>query len=88
MLSGSVVLENIFAWLVLEVPIAAIIANDYPVIQAISLLFAIMFLLVNLIVDLTYRAVDLELSTKVVKMQISDNNSTIMLLRKCLHSKV
>lgn len=59
MLSGSVVIENIFAWPGLgRYSIAAIIANDYPVIQASILLFAIMFLLVNLIVDLTYSAVD------------------------------
>ena len=59
MLSGSVVIESIFAWPGLgRYSISAIIGNDYPVIQASILLFAIMFLLVNLIVDLTYSAVD------------------------------
>ena len=59
MLSGSVVIESIFAWPGLgRYSITAIIGNDYPVIQASILLFAIMFLLVNLIVDLTYSAVD------------------------------
>ena len=59
MLSGSVVIENIFSWPGLgRYSIAAIIGNDYPVIQASILLFAIMFLLVNLIVDLTYSSVD------------------------------
>lgn len=59
MLSGSVVIESIFAWPGLgRYSIAAIIGNDYPVIQASILLFAIMFLVVNLIVDLTYSAID------------------------------
>ena len=59
MLSGSVVIESIFSWPGLgRYSITAIIGNDYPVIQASILLFAIMFLVVNLIVDLTYSAVD------------------------------
>lgn len=59
MLSGSVVIENIFAWPGLgRYSITAILGNDYPVIQASILLFAVMFLIVNLIVDLTYSAVD------------------------------
>ncbi|MDL2293314.1 ABC transporter permease [Ruminococcaceae bacterium OttesenSCG-928-D13] len=59
MLSGSVVIENIFAWPGLgRYSIQAIIGSDYPAIQASVLLFAVMFLVVNLIVDLTYSLVD------------------------------
>lgn len=59
MLSGSVVIENIFSWPGLgRYSTTAILSNDYPVIQASILLFAVMFLVVNLIVDLTYSAID------------------------------
>ena len=59
MLSGSVVIENIFSCPGLgRYSTTAILSNDYPVIQASILLFAVMFLVVNLIVDLTYSAID------------------------------
>ena len=59
MLSGSVVIENIFAWPGLgRYSIQAIIGSDYPAIQASVLLFAVMFLVVNLLVDLAYGFVD------------------------------
>jgi len=59
MLSGSVVIENIFAWPGLgRYSIQGILSSDYPVIQASILLFAVMFLIVNLIVDLTYSYID------------------------------
>ena len=59
MMSGSVVIENIFAWPGLgRYSITAILGSDYPAIQASILLFAVMFLVVNLIVDLTYSAID------------------------------
>lgn len=59
MLSGSVVIENIFSWPGLgRYSTTAILSNDYPVVQASILLFAVMFLVVNLIVDLTYSAID------------------------------
>lgn len=59
MLSGSVVIENIFAWPGLgRYSIQGILSSDYPVIQASILLFAVMFLIVNLIVDLTYSFID------------------------------
>ena len=59
MLSGSVVMENIFSWPGLgRYSTTAILSSDYPVVQASILLFAVMFLVVNLIVDLTYSAID------------------------------
>lgn len=59
MLSGSVVIETIFAWPGLgRYSINAIIGCDYPAIQASVLLFALLFLVVNLIVDLTLSVVD------------------------------
>lgn len=59
MLSGSVVIESIFAWPGLgRYSITAIIGSDYPAIQASVLLFALLFLVVNLIVDLSLGLVD------------------------------
>lgn len=59
MLSGSVVIETIFAWPGLgRYSINAIIGSDYPAIQASVLLFALLFLVVNLIVDMTLSLVD------------------------------
>lgn len=59
MLGGSVVIENIFAWPGLgRYSINAIIGSDFPAIQASVLFFSLMFLIVNLIVDITYSLID------------------------------
>jgi len=59
MLGGSVVIENIFAWPGLgRYTVNAIMGSDYPAIQASILFFAIMFLVVNLIVDVVYSVLD------------------------------
>lgn len=59
LLTGSFVVENIFS-----VPgigyesVQSILKRDYPVIQGIALLVAALFILVNLVVDLLYAALD------------------------------
>ncbi|MEO1016393.1 MAG: ABC transporter permease [Pseudomonadota bacterium] len=58
-LTGSVVIETVFAWpgtglLAIE----AIRARDYPVVQAVVLTFAGVFILSNLIIDTLYAYVD------------------------------
>lgn len=59
MLGGSVVIESIFSWPGLgRYSINAIIGSDYPAIQASVLLFALLFLIVNFIVDMTLGLVD------------------------------
>ena len=59
MLGGAVVVESIFAWPGLgRYSITAITGSDYPAIQASILLFAFLFLIVNLIVDITYSYLD------------------------------
>lgn len=59
LLGGAVLTETIFAWPGLgQLTIAAISQRDLPLIQGIVLTFAIIFALVNLIVDLLYAAVD------------------------------
>jgi len=59
LLGGAVITETVFAWpgmgrLVVE----AIKFRDYPVVQACILLLALIFSLVNIVVDLTYASLD------------------------------
>ncbi|MGK6313502.1 ABC transporter permease [Neorhizobium sp. DT-125] len=59
LLGGAVLTESIFAWPGLgQLTITAISQRDLPLIQGIVLTFAIIFALVNLVVDLLYAAVD------------------------------
>ena len=59
LLGGAVLTETIFAWPGLgQLTISAISQRDLPLIQGIVLTFAIIFALVNLVVDLLYAAVD------------------------------
>jgi peptide/nickel transport system permease protein len=59
MLSGAIIIETVFAWpglgrlIVLAVP-----GRDFPVIQAGVFVFALIFVTLNLAVDLLYAAVD------------------------------
>jgi glutathione transport system permease protein len=55
LLGGAVVVEQVFAWPGLgSYLIDSILTRDYPVIQALILLFSVQFLAVNLLVDISY----------------------------------
>jgi peptide/nickel transport system permease protein len=59
LLGGTVIVEIIFSWPgVGKYAIDAIFLRDYPVIQGFVLYMAVIFLLVNLMVDMTYRWLD------------------------------
>lgn len=59
MLGGTVIVETIFAWPGLGRYIVESIFNrDYPVIQGYVLFMALVFVLLNLLVDLSYRFFD------------------------------
>lgn len=59
LLGGGVLTETIFGWPGLgQLTIAAISQRDLPLVQGIVLCFAMMFALVNLLVDLSYSLVD------------------------------
>ncbi len=59
LLTGSVVIETVFAWPgVGLLIIQAILARDFLVVQAVVLLFAAGFVLINLLVDILYAYVD------------------------------
>lgn len=59
LISGSVVAESVFAIPGLgRLTIDAILSRDYPVIQAVVLVFSLGYVLVNLIVDILYTLFD------------------------------
>ena len=59
MLSGAVVTERVFAWPGIgQTVVDAINMRDYPVIQAAVMVTALLFLLLNLLVDLLYSWLD------------------------------
>ncbi len=58
-LGGSIVTETVFSWPGLgRYMIDAIYSNDYPVVQGAVLIYASIVVLVSLVVDLTYSALD------------------------------
>jgi peptide/nickel transport system permease protein/oligopeptide transport system permease protein len=59
MLGGAILTETVFSWPGMgRYLVEAIAMRDYPVIQAIILVFAVSFLVVNLLVDLSYGLLD------------------------------
>ncbi len=63
LLSGVVVIEIVFAWNGLGLlSLQAVESRDYPVLQGAVLLFAVVFLLINLLVDLLYAFLDPRIS--------------------------
>jgi peptide/nickel transport system permease protein len=59
LLGGAVVTETIFGWPGLgRLVIQATVARDYPVVQTIVVLLALLFIGINLIVDLLYAILD------------------------------
>jgi peptide/nickel transport system permease protein len=58
-LAGTVVVETLFSWPgVGRLAYQAITNRDFPLVQGVALLAAVGFLIVNLLVDLTYAALD------------------------------
>jgi peptide/nickel transport system permease protein len=65
LMGGVVVTETVFSWPgVGRLAIQAIYARDFPVVQAVVFLFAVIFVVVNLIVDLLYAVLDPRISYK------------------------
>jgi ABC-type dipeptide/oligopeptide/nickel transport system permease component len=59
LLGGAVLTETVFAWPGLgRLMVKAIFARDYVLLQGAVLLFALAFVVVNLVVDLSYGALD------------------------------
>ena len=59
LMTGAVLVETVFAWPGLgKYLVDAFFGRDYPVIRACILLFSVIFLVVNLVVDALYVAID------------------------------
>jgi peptide/nickel transport system permease protein len=59
LLSGAFVIENVFAWPGIgRFSVQALGWRDYPVVQGVVLITAVIFLSINLLVDLLYVAID------------------------------
>lgn len=59
LMGGAIVTERVFAWPGLgQIVVDAIVQRDYPVVQATVLVTAIMFMLINLLVDVIVMFID------------------------------
>ena len=59
MIVGAVLVENIFALGgVGDLLIKGIKASDYPIVQSITLLMVVVFMVINLLVDIVYAVID------------------------------
>jgi ABC-type dipeptide/oligopeptide/nickel transport system permease component len=59
LLAGAVIVETVFAWPgVGRLAIDSVASRDYPVVQAAVLLIASIFVVINLVVDLSYLFLD------------------------------
>ncbi|MDR6294182.1 peptide/nickel transport system permease protein [Inquilinus ginsengisoli] len=59
LLSGAIVIETVFAWPGIgRLSVQAITTRDYPLVQATVLIAAVLFVALNLIVDILYRVID------------------------------
>jgi peptide/nickel transport system permease protein len=59
LISGVVVTESVFAIPGIgRLTVDAILRRDYPIIQGVILMFSAVYVLVNLVVDLSYRFFD------------------------------
>jgi peptide/nickel transport system permease protein len=59
LLGGAVLTETVFAWPGIgRLIVDSISARDYPMVQGVVLVFAVLYILVNLIVDVLYAYID------------------------------
>ncbi len=64
LLGGAVVVETIFAWPGMgQLTVQSVQARDFPVVEAVVLFAAVVYILTNLVVDLMYGVVDPRLRT-------------------------
>jgi ABC-type dipeptide/oligopeptide/nickel transport system permease component len=63
LLGGTVIIETVFAWPgVGRLVIQAIFNRDYPLVQSIVLVLALIFVAVNFLVDMLYMYLDPQIS--------------------------
>ena len=65
MLAGTVIVETIFSWPgVGRLAVQAIYNRDYPVVQAAVFMTSVIFVLINLLVDIVYTYLDPRITYK------------------------
>jgi peptide/nickel transport system permease protein/oligopeptide transport system permease protein len=65
LMGGAILTETVFAWPGLgRLMVGAILDRDYPLLQGTILVFAAAYILINLIVDLSYGLIDPQVTTK------------------------
>jgi ABC-type dipeptide/oligopeptide/nickel transport system permease component len=63
LLGGTVIIETVFAWPgVGRLVVQAIFNRDYPLVQAIVLVLAVIFVAINFLVDMLYMYLDPQIS--------------------------
>ena len=63
LIGGTVIIETVFAWPGLgRLVVQAIFSRDYPLVQGIVLIFSIIFVGMNLLVDILYVYLDPQIS--------------------------
>ncbi len=69
-MGGSVVVETLYSWPGLgRMVVTSIIGRDYPMVQGAVLILAVIFIFVNLIVDVIYFFLDPRLKAKIVEIK-------------------
>jgi peptide/nickel transport system permease protein len=64
LITGAVILETVFAWPgVGRLMVTAVSGRDFPVVQGVTMMVAVVTLLINLLVDITYAYVDPRIRT-------------------------
>ncbi len=64
LITGAVILETVFAWPgVGRLLVTAVSGRDFPVVQGVTMMVAVVTLLINLLVDITYAYVDPRIRT-------------------------
>ena len=59
LVTGSLVVETVFAWPGLgQLAIQALFGNDYPLLQAVIIVFTLMYIVAALLVDVMYAYID------------------------------
>jgi len=59
MITGAVIVETVFSWPGIGwILVEAVLARDFPLVQAIVIMVAIVVLVINLLVDITYAYID------------------------------
>ena len=65
MLAGTVIVETIFSWPGLgRLAVQAIYNRDYPVVQAAVFITSLIFVMINLLVDIIYTYIDPRITYK------------------------